>query len=358
MAEKGAGVLKYEVIYSWVVKNIFDGVFPYKSKLPSEAQLMAQFSVSRQTVRNAMKKLAETGYIQSVRGSGSYVSRQTYGSSKKIGVMFTTISGYICSDIFNGLESVLSKLGYSIQLELSHNSVDNETRFLKKMLKSNVAGIILEPTKSGFPTPNANLFHKLDEAGIPYVFVNSCYRNVKSNAVVWDDEKVSYHLTRHLIKSGHPNIGCFFRFDEMQGMLRYLGYANALRDCGLPINEHNICWYSIDDEDNFMLRNESCVEYTLNQCIENCSALICYNDIIAASIINKLRARSIAIPEEMTLVSFDNSDLVQFFGIEGFLSFDHPKARLGEAAARMLVDYIVNKKTEKSVLVVTSRSNG
>ena len=210
MVEKGAGVLKYEVIYSWVVKNIFDGVFPYKSKLPSEAQLMAQFSVSRQTVRNAMKKLAETGYIQSVRGSGSYVSRQTYGSSKKISVMFTTISGYICSDIFNGLESVLSKLGYSIQLELSHNSVDNETRFLKKMLKSNVAGIILEPTKSGFPTPNANLFHKLDEAGIPYVFVNSCYRNVKSNAVVWDDEKVSYHLTRHLIKSGHPNIGCFF----------------------------------------------------------------------------------------------------------------------------------------------------
>ena len=60
----------------------------------------------------------------------------------------------------------------------------------------------------------------------------------------------------------------------------------------------------------------------------------------------------------MTIVSFDNSDLVQFFGIEGFLSFDHPKARLGEAAARMLVDYIVNKKTEKSVLVVTSRSNG
>lgn len=346
---------KYMLIYEWVISGIQNGTFPYKSKIPSEAEIMKRFSVSRQTVRNAIHRLVDNGYINSVRGSGNYVLRKVYRKSNVIGVMFTVISGYICADIFDGLESVLARHGYSIQLELSHYSVENEAKFIKKMMKSNVAGLVLEPTKSGFPTPNAKLFQKLDDANIPYVFVNSCYSNVKSNAVVWNDEKVAFHLTRHLIKAGHPNIACFFRFDEMQGIQRYMGFVNALRDCGLEVQENNVCWYSINDENNFVARNESCIDFVLNNAIQSCSAIICYNDIIAGSIINKLRNQNISVPDQINIVSFDNSNLVQYFGIEGFLSFNHPKAKLGEAAAKMLLHCIQDHPEEKTTITVTSK---
>lgn len=347
--------LKYNTIYSWVVDNIQDGSFPYNTKLPSEAKLCHQFQVSRQTVRNALKRLADAGYIRSVKGSGSYVSKHTRPHSRKIGVMFTTISGYICADIFNGLESELTAQGYSIQLELSHNCVENETRFLQKMLQSNVSGLILEPSKSSFPSPNAQLYRKLDGMGIPYVFVNGYYSNVPANAVVWDDENIAYKLTRHLIESGHPKIGCFFRFDEMQGGLRYLGYARALQDSGLNLDEQVICWYDINNESNFVTRNASSIEYTLDHIVKNCTAMICYNDIIAGTIINKLRARGVVVPEQMTIVSFDNSDLVQFFGIEGFLSFNHPKHRIGRCAAELLLKQIRGEVTEPQILTVASK---
>ena len=57
----------------------------------------------------------------------------------------------------------------------------------------------------------------------------------------------------------------------------------------------------------------------------------------------------------MTVVSFDNSNLVQFFGIDGFLSLNHPKAKLGEAAAKMLISCIQDNQTEKKVITITSK---
>ena len=42
-------------------------------RLPTEAQLMQAYSMSRQTVRHALRILAEEGLIESRQGSGSYV---------------------------------------------------------------------------------------------------------------------------------------------------------------------------------------------------------------------------------------------------------------------------------------------
>ncbi len=46
-------------------------------KLPTEAQLVAQFEVSRTVVREALSRLKSLGMIESQQGSGIYVSTQT-----------------------------------------------------------------------------------------------------------------------------------------------------------------------------------------------------------------------------------------------------------------------------------------
>ncbi len=143
--------IKYKALYSWMIGKINDGSFAYKEKLPSESALCEQFQISRQTVRNAMDRLCQEGYIERVKGSGSFVTKPVRIREKTIGILFLTISGYINANILNGIEEVLTKQGYSILLELSHNRVVNETRFLQKMLTSNVSGLIIEGTKSSFP---------------------------------------------------------------------------------------------------------------------------------------------------------------------------------------------------------------
>lgn len=351
---------KYQDLVQAILAKIKDGTFPYNSKLPSEAEFCSEFSVSRQTVRNALKQLANDGYIYSVKGSGSFVNMSARPRKKKIGVMFTTVAGYICSDILNGLENVFTKNGYSIQLELSHDRCDFETRFLQKMCNSNVSGIIIEASKSNFPTPNAALFRQLDELRIPYVFVNGYYRNVPCNAVVWEDENVAYQMTTRLIKAGHRKIGCIFRFDEMQGAHRYLGYTRALIENDIEINNDIICWYHDTIENSCVKPLQTVlIEKFIDQLSDNCTALVCYNDLIAGIVINRLQMNNIKIPEQISIVSFDNSDLVKLFSLKGFYSFEHPKNEIGHVAAKRLLHLIKHPDdNERQILMVKSPQSG
>ncbi|NIY49899.1 FCD domain-containing protein [Cedecea colo] len=63
------------VIYQQMKKNIQDGVWEPGCKLPSEAELVATFSVSRVSVRSAVQKLRDLGVVVTHQGKGTYVTR-------------------------------------------------------------------------------------------------------------------------------------------------------------------------------------------------------------------------------------------------------------------------------------------
>ncbi|TGY43486.1 trehalose operon repressor [Clostridium sartagoforme] len=64
---------KYIEIYNEIVSNIENGNLEVDSKLPSEAQLMDKYSVSRDTIRKSLNLLEQNGYIQKSKGKGSFV---------------------------------------------------------------------------------------------------------------------------------------------------------------------------------------------------------------------------------------------------------------------------------------------
>jgi GntR family trehalose operon transcriptional repressor len=64
---------KYLEIYRRIADSIRDGKFPTHSKLPSEHELMKDFTTSRETIRKALNLLAQNGFIQKVQGKGSIV---------------------------------------------------------------------------------------------------------------------------------------------------------------------------------------------------------------------------------------------------------------------------------------------
>src|SRR3954462_15274040 len=54
-------------------KDIVDGVYPVGSQLPTEEELCARFSVSRYTVREALRRLREDNLVSSRQGAGTIV---------------------------------------------------------------------------------------------------------------------------------------------------------------------------------------------------------------------------------------------------------------------------------------------
>lgn len=63
----------YEQIASVLSARIADGTYPPRRRIPSEADIVAEFGVSRPTARAAVRLLVERGLVVTVRGKGSYV---------------------------------------------------------------------------------------------------------------------------------------------------------------------------------------------------------------------------------------------------------------------------------------------
>jgi len=67
---------KNQAIQEFILNNINDGVYKSGTQIPTEAELMDRFSVSRMTVNKALSALRSSGYIYSVRGKGTFVKKE------------------------------------------------------------------------------------------------------------------------------------------------------------------------------------------------------------------------------------------------------------------------------------------
>ncbi|MCE5285095.1 MAG: GntR family transcriptional regulator [Pelosinus sp.] len=339
---------KYLALMNWLKSQIAHGDFCVGDRLPSENELGEMFSISRQTVRQATSVLENEGLLERKRGSGTYVSSVTSFSGNvtmNIGVITTYLDDYIFPSIIKGIDNVLTKNGYTMQLSITYNKVENEMKILSTMLKNGVDGIIIEPTKSGLPNLNADLFTQIKKSGIPCIFINGYYQDMPFPYVAMDDYACGKEAARYLMQRNHTKIAGIFKSDDIQGHLRYAGCARMLKKKEIYIHDDNVIWYTTEDINLFSAEE---FEARLLKRIAGCSAVICYNDEIAIRIIKVLEDKQRNIPADLSLISFDNSDLGTTSPI-GLTTFSHPKAELGKVAATNLLRLINKEKFEATV---------
>lgn len=328
---------KYMTLVTWIKNKIESGELTYGEKLYSENELSTMFGISRQTVRQAINILVQDKYLESRQGSGTYV---VFNASVKreptmtIGVVTTYVGAYIFPQIIRGIEDVLTKSGYSMQLAFTHNKVQNESRVLRSMLEKGVDGMIIEPTQSGLPNPNFEIYEEIQRQRIPVLFINSSYPGIKIPHVSMNDHAAGLLATQYLIHAGHKRIAGIFKSDDHQGHLRYAGYLDALLKAGYEIHDENVLWYSTQDIPDF----SKFVGIILRR-IEGCTGLLCYNDEVAMQIVDMMKKNGIAVPEDLSLVSIDNSDLADLCEVP-LTSVAHPMNVLGETAAQNLLHLI------------------
>jgi DNA-binding GntR family transcriptional regulator len=69
-------VLKYQVVYQSLKQEIQRGGYAPGDLLPSEHELCGQHEITRTTVRKALGKLREEGFIERIHGKGSQVKER------------------------------------------------------------------------------------------------------------------------------------------------------------------------------------------------------------------------------------------------------------------------------------------
>ena len=335
---------KYGDIIQYIENLIADETLKPGDKIPSENELCVRFGVSRETVRRAIGILEEQGMLRRVRGSGTYVShsrRENLEQRNRIAVITTYVESYIFPKTIQGIENVLFEQGYSVQISFTNNTLEREKNILLDLLdRDDVAGVIVEGTKSGLPNPNLHLYRQLLNRKVPIIFINTFYPELPVPHVSLNDVGAAETAVKFLIDKGHKNIGAILKLDDGQGRLRYLGYLKAMEAAGLEVTDSRMVWIDTDESKQLNF----CKDKILNR-VEACSALFCYNDQIAFQLIKMLQEQGISVPEQVSVIGVDDSDLALHSEVP-ITSMPHPKERLGAKAAEQLLKMIAGKKGE------------
>ncbi|MEG1886501.1 MAG: substrate-binding domain-containing protein, partial [Oscillospiraceae bacterium] len=141
-----------------------------------------------------------------------------------------------------------------------------------------------------------------------------------------------------LIKNGHSKIGGIFKSDDMQGHKRFQGFSNEMKCQNLAIDDDSILWYTTEDLKYFF--DGGCDSMIVDR-LKNCTAVVCYNDLVAVQLIEVLKRNGRTVPDDMSIVSFDNSSLAEK-SLYNLTSVIYPSREIGSKAAEMLLQKIQN----------------
>ena len=332
---------KYQEIVNWVMGNIQNGTFAKGDKLLSENELSVKFDLSRQTVRRAIEVLERQNLLTRVQGSGTYIGESIRSERREsyynIAVVSTYVDSYIFPSVLKGIERGLSGAGYTMQVSFTGNRIERERDILDRILEKNhIDGLIVEPSKSALPNPNLHYYKKLMEQNVPILFFNSCYPELGLPHVSLDDVRVGKKAVEYLLRAGHQKIGGIFKCDDRQGHLRYFGYVQGIQEAGLKIDDRKVIWIDTTE----LKEMENWEDHLLRR-IEGCTAVVCYNDEVAHTLCGICQKRGIRIPEDLSLISIDNSDLA-VVGDVRLTSFPHPKEAQGRKLAENIIKMIAN----------------
>ena len=336
---------KYLEISEALKKEIIGGVYEKEGKIPTEHELVSRFSVSRQTIRQAIACLKNEGYLYQIQGSGTYISNPSTSNRKKVNstprvtVMCTYISDYIFPSIIRGIENKLSSNGISVNIVATSNRVEVERKILQRIINDgDIDGLIVEGTKTGFPNPNIELYKELDKLGIPYIFLHCSYPELLDKVTVGMKEREGgYQCIKKLIDMGCKTFGGIFKADDRQGLLRYKGFCEGLLDSSISLESAFVRWYTTED-----LQSESRFSLPLIKGFEEPDGIVCYNDQVALYIINHFRENKLPLPR---IASFDQSHLC-LLAPDSVYSIGHRKEELGMVTAEKMINMLKGKEEE------------
>ena len=140
-----------------------------------------------------------------------------------------------------------------------------------------------------------------EESGIPMVYLDFCNHTGDEDAVVSDSYNGAYCLTNYLFDMGHKDIA-FVGTLLASGAItdRYLGYTKSLMEHGQPfrgdwiINDRDLNTGAMDSNKYFKLPKEMP------------TAFFCNCDVAASMLIKKLRENGYRVPEDISVVGYDN----------------------------------------------------
>ena len=300
--------------------------------------------VNGETAKRIRQIAASLGYRPSAIARSLATKR-----TKTIGVVVTTIADPFIADVISGVEEAANDHGYSVFLANSNANPDREVRVVHSFHERRVDGILVTASRVG-----ALYVPLLSQLKVPIVLINNQHPDETDQfiySVTIDNIKASTEVMRHLIGLGHKRIAYIGDRGGFQSDFeRLAGYRQGLAFAECPFLPELVV-----HGDGKPGGGEQAMESLL--ALPNPpTAVFCYNDMSALGALRALHSHGIKIPEEMSLVGFDDLAIASYTS-PLLTTVSQPKQQMGRMAMEIMIkllsriDSRTNIKVEGELIV-------
>jgi LacI family transcriptional regulator len=217
--------------------------------------------------------------------------------------------------------SQLTQLGYSGMMETLSDEVEKALRLPIMYTEGKVDALIIVGQLSN---DYLRLFENLE---LPVVFFDFYVDGINVDSIIVDNYFSGFAVAQHLIMKGHKEIGFVGSLNSTSSIQdRFLGFYRALLVHNLKINYN----YFVEDRDaeGHMIKLELPKEMP--------TAFICNNDEVAYRFIQKLKQQHFRVPEDISVVSFDNT-LYSTLSVPALTTVDNNVDEMVKVVCKMIL---------------------
>ncbi|MCD4823650.1 MAG: LacI family transcriptional regulator [Phycisphaerae bacterium] len=255
-----------------------------------------EMRISPDTREKVLKAIREMGYVPNL-----YARSLRRQSTFTIGMVATNILHPAVAMIVEGAKKAATQKKYKIILGISSDQPDQERDYIENFRSRRVDGLIVIPSPCGSTILE---LEKLSSTGFPLVLCQDD-STAKVDFVASGVEAGAYEATKYLFDLGHRRIAiCSGRPTWISALAKYRGYRRAMEDCGLSLDDR----FYIRTENSNLAAGRNAAEQIL-KLDERPDGVLFHNDEMAAGAMLGLREAHVRIPEDMSLIGFDNLSL-------------------------------------------------
>lgn len=226
------------------------------------------------------------------------------GKSNIIGIIVPTADRAFFASVIRGIEEVANSLNYKVIISQSNDNYEKEVQTIDALFSARVDGIIASIGKN---TEDFSHYKMAQEKGVPLVLFDRTTDELEVSQVLIDDYWGAYKAVEHLIEQGCRRIAHFTNPKKVSVFKERLrGYADALKDHGLPYDEDLVV------PSNLQLEDGRASMEKLLKLKELPDAVFSASDFGAMGAMQVLKEHNIKIPQQIALVGFSNDPFTSF----------------------------------------------
>lgn len=296
---------------------------------------VAASTVGRALSHNARISAATRARVEKAAQELGYVA---HSAARQMRSQRSLLVGLVIPDVLNAFYSTAAQAisrsfdqaGYQTVLSISEDKPELELRQVRSLAEARVDAIVWVPTIRPLPQTLTYL------QSIAHVQLIRQCRRIRSDWFGVDDVATTYQATEHLLKMGHRRIAYVGGPRSLStGESRLRGFQLAHEAMGQTLNDSFVFCDAPD------ARSGPAVLDRLLSSNPSPTAVVVATARGTESLLEGLSARAIRVPEQISVVGFNDSPSVSWWG-PGLTTMRLPVREVSEAS----VDFLVRKMTQ------------